>query len=183
MKFEVDRDVIAESVAWVARSLPTRPSITVLAIDATTVEKASNTLAPVARAKVSLRLPPSQDAHAALAALKEHLLAHAPFGAHVSFGEEAAAGGSVVPHDGPLAHAYGRAVEQAWGVPVVEMGMGGSIPMISEFQQRFADAEVIVAGVCDPDSRMHGIDESLHLGDFEAACLAETLWLDALGRG
>ncbi len=31
MKFEVDRDVLAESVAWVARSLPTRPSIPVLA--------------------------------------------------------------------------------------------------------------------------------------------------------
>ena len=31
MKFEVDRDVFAESVAWVARSLPTRPSIPVLA--------------------------------------------------------------------------------------------------------------------------------------------------------
>lgn len=31
MKFEVDRDVLAESVAWVARSLPTRPSIPILA--------------------------------------------------------------------------------------------------------------------------------------------------------
>lgn len=31
MKFEVDRDVFAESVAWVARSLPNRPSIPVLA--------------------------------------------------------------------------------------------------------------------------------------------------------
>ncbi len=31
MKFEVDRDALAESVAWVARSLPTRPSIPILA--------------------------------------------------------------------------------------------------------------------------------------------------------
>lgn len=159
-----------------------RPAITVLAIDATPVAKASNTLAPVARAKVSLRLPPSQDAAAALVALKAHLVGHAPFGARVTFADSSAAGGSVVRHDGPLASAYGRAIERAWGVPPVETGMGGSIPMIADFQRLFPEAEVIVAGVCDPDSRMHGIDESLHLGDFEAACVAETLWLDALGR-
>lgn len=158
-----------------------RPAITVLAVDATPVAKASNTLAPVARAKVSLRLPPSQDAAAALAALKRHLVEHAPFGARVSFASEAAAGGSVVRHDGPLASVYARAIQGAWGVPPVEMGMGGSIPMIADFQRLFPDAEVIVAGVCDPDSRMHGIDESLHLGDFEAACIAEAAWLDALG--
>ena len=31
MKFRVDRDALAESVAWAARSLPTRPSVPVLA--------------------------------------------------------------------------------------------------------------------------------------------------------
>lgn len=158
-----------------------RPACTVLAIDATPVAKASNTLAPVARAKVSLRLPPSQDPGAALAALKAHLAGHAPFGAHVSFTAETAAGGSSVAHDGPLARAYARAVADAWGVDPVAMGMGGSIPMIADFQRLFPDAEVIVAGVCDPDSRMHGIDESLHLGDFEAACVAEATWLAGLG--
>lgn len=158
-----------------------RPACTIVALDATPVAKASNTLAPVARAKVSLRLPPGQDAAAALASLKEHLVAHAPFGAHVSFTDETAAGGSVVPHDGPLADAYAQAVAASWGVEPVAMGMGGSIPMIADFQRLFPHAEVIVAGVCDPDSRMHGIDESLHLGDFEAACIAEATWLAGLG--
>ena len=38
VKFRVDRDALAESVAWAARSLPTRPSVPVLAgllLDAT----------------------------------------------------------------------------------------------------------------------------------------------------
>ncbi len=157
-----------------------RPAITVLAIDATPVALASNTLAPTARAKVSLRLPPNQDADAALESLKQHLLDHAPWGAHVSFGETTAATGSVVDHDTALARAYGDAIEQAWGVPPVSIGMGGSIPLIAEFQAVYPNADMIVVGVCDPDSRMHGIDESLHLGDFEAACVAETLWLGSL---
>lgn len=158
-----------------------RPAITVLAIDATPVALASNTLAPVARAKVSLRLPPSQDAEAALAALKNHLLQNAPWGAQVTFGEATASGGSVINHDTQAAESYGRAVEQAWGVPPVSIGMGGSIPLIAEFQNAYPYADIIVVGVCDPDSRMHGIDESLHIGDFRAACVAEALWLESLG--
>jgi len=39
-----------------------KPSASVLAIDATRVADASNTLAPVARAKVSVRLAPGDDA-------------------------------------------------------------------------------------------------------------------------
>ena len=157
-----------------------RPSITVLAIDATPVALASNTLAPVARAKVSLRLAPGQDAEAALEVLKQHLLDNAPWGAHVSFGETTAAGGSVVDHDTDMGRAYSSAIERAWGVAPVSVGMGGSIPLIAEFQTAYPAADMIVVGICDPDSRMHGIDESLHLGDFEAACVAEALWLDSL---
>jgi hypothetical protein len=32
----------------------------------------------------------------------------------------------------------------------------------------------------DPDTRAHGANESLHLGVFERACLAEALLLDRL---
>jgi cysteinylglycine-S-conjugate dipeptidase len=37
-----------------------------------------------------------------------------------------------------------------------------------------------VTGVEDPDSRAHGADESLHLGQFAKVCLAEVLLLDRL---
>ena len=57
----------------------TRPSIAVLGIDAPSVAEASNTLVPVARAKVSLRVAPGDDAIKASAALKEHLENHAPW--------------------------------------------------------------------------------------------------------
>ena len=41
-------------------------------------------------------------------------------------------------------------------------------------------AEVLVTGVVDPDSRMHGIDESFDLGDFTNACVAEATLLARL---
>lgn len=157
-----------------------RPAISVVALDATPVDRASNTLTPTCRAKVSMRISAAQDADAALEALKAHLLANAPWGAQVEFSGENAAPGCAIDISGPICTAYSEAIGEAWGVPAVAMGMGGSIPMLSDFQESFPKAELVVVGICDPDSRMHGIDESLHLGDFKAACVAEALWLQKL---
>ena len=48
------------------------------------------------------------------------------------------------------------------------MGVGGSIPFIATFQEMFPEATILVTGVEDPDSRAHGPNESLHLGEFAA---------------
>ena len=54
--------------------------------------------------------------------------------------------------------------------------------MAAEFQTVYPNATVLLTAVCDPDSRMHGPNESLHLGDFSKAALAEALWGE-LGAG
>lgn len=158
-----------------------RPAVTVLAVDATPVRDASNTLAPTARAKVSLRVAPSQDPVAALAALKQHLTDHAPHGARITFSDEGTGAGSLIELTGEVADAARAAFADAWGVEPVAVGMGGSIPMVADFQRAFPRAQVLVTGVCDPDSRMHGIDESFVLDDFGKACAAEALLLERLG--
>ena len=158
-----------------------RPSVTILAIDCTRVADASNTLAPTARAKVSMRLAPSQDADAALAALEQHLRDHAPDGARVTFGHSEAADGSLVTLSGKVAAAARIAYSEAFGTGVVEVGQGGSIPLVGAFQKAFPEAAVLVTGVVDPDSRMHGIDESFDLSDFTSACIAEADLLRRLG--
>ena len=61
-------------------------------------------------------------------------------------------------------------------------GTGGSIGMIASFQRAFPQATILGTAVSDPHSRMHGIDESLHLGDWRKAAASEALLLDRLAR-
>ena len=57
------------------------------------------------------------------------------------------------------------------------MGSGGSIPFIADLVERFPGAQILITGVEDPDSRAHSPNESLHLGTFQKAILAETFLL------
>lgn len=162
----------------------TRPSLTVTGIDAPSVATASNTLAPVVRAKLSMRIAPGQEPQEAYEALRDHLLATVPFGAKVSVSLEETGQAFSGDVGGPVYEAAGWALSQAWGgKDVVHQGIGGSIPFIADFVDAFGDATVLVTGVEDPDTRAHGFDESLHLGVFERACLGETLLLARLSAG
>ncbi len=159
-----------------------RPALSVIGIDAPTVDAASNTLLPVARAMVSLRVPPGTDAVVAMTALVGHLRAAAPWGAAVKV-TPGAVGQPFAADATSAAHQAARdAFAEAWdGVASVDIGVGGSIPFIAAFVEVFPDAAVLVTGVEDPDTRAHGANESLHLGEFARACLAETLLLARLG--
>jgi cysteinylglycine-S-conjugate dipeptidase len=159
-----------------------KPAVSVIALDATPVDKASNTLIPVARAKISARIAPGDDAAKALAALITHLNDHAPWGAQVTVTQSETAEPSLIDFTGPYAEAARAAFTEAWGVEPALVGQGGSIPMVADFGKAFPDATILITAVGDPDSRAHGADESLHLGDFAAACVAETLMLNAFAQ-
>jgi len=165
----------------VVERLWAQPAISVIGIDATPVADASNTLAPSARAMISLRVAPGGDADQHLKALVDHLRSHAPFGAHVEVEPGETGQPYAIDASGPAYDAARAAFREAWdGTDPVDMGMGGSIPFIAEFARAFPDAAILVTGVEDPDTRAHGIDEGLHLGEFERVCIAETLLLEKL---
>jgi acetylornithine deacetylase/succinyl-diaminopimelate desuccinylase-like protein len=178
---------ILDGVDWIGsgsivQRLWCKPAISVIALDAPPVDQASNTLIPTARAKISLRVAPGDDASRALAAVIKHLEDHVPWGAQLTVVAGETGEPSVVDFTGPYAEAAHAAFSQAWGVAPVFIGQGGTIPMVGDFGKVFPDATILVTAVGDPDSRAHSTNESLHLGDFAAACLAETLMLDAFAR-
>ena len=153
------------------------PAIAVTGIDAPSVAAASNTLVPVARAKVSMRVAPGDDPAAARDALVAHLQAHAPWGARLSVQPGALAAPFTARVGGRAYRCARSALSEAWGRPAVDTGAGGSIPFVTAYAGLFPDAEILITGVEDPATRAHGANESLHLQTFERACLAEALLL------
>jgi len=157
-----------------------RPALSVIGLDAPSVESSSNVLLPRARAKLSLRIAPGDDPDKAMAALTAHLQDNAPWGAEVVVTEGAAGSPYSLEATGEVYDLARAVFAEAYGNDVVESGVGGSIPFIAEFARTFPGATVLVTGVGDPASRWHGIDESLHLEMWHKACLAEALLLAGL---
>ena len=159
----------------------TKPTATVIGIDAPSVAKASNKLVPTASAKVSIRLAPDEVPLEAYAAVQRHVRAHTSWGARVEVHLDDQGAGFDAHAEGPVYDQARAAFTDAWGVEPVDIGVGGSIPFVASFAERFPEAAILVTGVEDPDTRAHGANESLHLGEFEKVCVAEALLLARLG--
>ena len=159
-----------------------QPTITPTGMDLPGVGEASNTLLSRVDAKLSCRLAPGQDPDRAMHALRDHLMAHAPWGLHVevSLGERNAAW--VMEPGGPAWDAALGAMTAAYGREPAIMGCGGSIPFVEPFSDTFGGAPCVLIGVEDPASNAHGEDESLHLEDFVKTCLTEVFLLGELAE-
>jgi acetylornithine deacetylase/succinyl-diaminopimelate desuccinylase-like protein len=174
-------ELVGDPSASVLERLWMRPTAAIIGIDAPGVAGSSNTLSPQASARVSLRLAPGQDPQRALTVLADWLETAAPWGLHVAVAPGAAGAPYAADPTGPAFQAAERAFRAAYGADVVFAGIGGSIPFIEPFARAFGGSPALLTGVEDPDSRAHGIDESLHLEDWTRACLGEVYLLAELG--
>jgi acetylornithine deacetylase/succinyl-diaminopimelate desuccinylase-like protein len=157
-----------------------QPTITVTGIDAPSVANASNTLLPSAAVRISARVAPGQRAREAFEAIEAHLRANVPFGAHLDIDDVDLGDPFLVDTSGWAAIEVKKAMRDAWGNEPVEAGIGGSIPFIADLVREFPQAQILVTGVEDPDTRAHSPNESLHLGVFRRAILTEALLLARL---
>jgi acetylornithine deacetylase/succinyl-diaminopimelate desuccinylase-like protein len=178
---EPDQPLVGQGT--VASRLFSKPVVNVTGLDAPATEGAINAVIPHARARVSLRVPPGQDAMAAREALVRHLESHAPWGVRVTATPEVVGQGVRVPTDGPAYAAARRAMQQAYGRDVQEIGAGGSIPLIDALREAVPGAEILLFGAQDPMARIHAPNESVDLAELQRAVLAEALFLQEFARG
>ncbi|XCB29960.1 dipeptidase [Arcanobacterium hippocoleae] len=160
----------------------TKPTVTLIAMDMTPTAKASNTLLPSCKFVLSLRVAPGQDSREAGAALVKHLEENVPFGAHLDVQINECGPGFEAGAQTEVTKLAKWALREAWGTDSVDIGVGGSIPFISELAKVFPAAEILVTGVEDPDTRAHSANESLELSDWKNAIVAEALLLSRLGE-
>lgn len=167
--------------ASITARLWARPAVSVLALDAPRMSEAINQIVPVARAKVSVRLAPGDDPEQAMHALVSHLERNAPWGAQVTVTPGSSAPPFALVERGAAFLAFAGGMTEAWGRAPAEIGIGGSIPLVAMLAERFPNAAILITGVGDPTSRIHGPDESQDLGELQRSILAEALALRALG--
>jgi cysteinylglycine-S-conjugate dipeptidase len=160
------------------------PAVAVLGIDAPAIAGSSNQIVPVARARVSLRIAPGDDPVAARQALVRHLRDHAPWGVEVTFEGDTgfeAGHGYIVDTSAPASRLAIAALEQAYGRDAMELGSGGSIPLVPMLTKTFPGIEVLIWGAMDDRSLIHSVNESVDLAEVERIALAEALFLRDLG--
>jgi len=162
------------------------PAVDVLGIDAPAIHGSSNQIVPVARARVSLRLAPRDDPVAAGRKLADFLRAAAPWGVEVDVhaGAFDAGAGYLVDTSAPAVRAAREALSAAYDREVVEIGSGGSIPLVPMLAETFPGIAVLMWGAMDERSNTHSVNESVDLGEIERIAVAEALFIRELaGKG
>jgi acetylornithine deacetylase/succinyl-diaminopimelate desuccinylase-like protein len=166
-------------VEWLWR----QPAITVLSTTFPRANEHKNALRQQASAALSIRLAPGQNRQQMRALLDQALLTPAMPGVSVELTERTGGAESwLYQPKGPAFDAANRAYQHAWGKPLLQVGVGGSIPFVALFGRRYGNLPLILNGVMDPQTGAHGPDESLSLAVFNKAILANVHLLYELSQ-
>ncbi|MFI7387575.1 M20/M25/M40 family metallo-hydrolase [Streptomyces sp. NPDC049813] len=159
------------------------PAITVIGLDAPTVEHAASAVVPYARAKLNLRFHPRQDPHEAQAALVGHLASLRPFGVPLTVTPGDTGPGYEAATGGPAYRAARAALREAWGTEASYVATGGSIPLVNGLAQAAPDAEVLLFGAQDSMCNLHAPNERVLLSELRATVVAMCAFVRAYAAG
>ncbi len=141
------------------------PELTVTGMDGIpSVADGGNVMREFTRAKLGIRLPPDINAVECEQKFRDLITSNPPFKAQVSFKPTVRSDGWVSPKRSSwLVNAFSMSSRQLWGQDVRYLGMGGSIPLLNVFSQRWSKAQYMVAGVLGPQANAHGPNEFLDI--------------------
>lgn len=131
-----------------------------------------------AAAKISFRLVPDQDPQQISDAFEAFFNQVLPAGVRLTFTRDHAAPGMLSRLDSPFMTAASQAIEQAFGTAPVMIREGGSIPIVTQFQQ-VLDADCLLLGWGLNDDNAHSPNEKFCLADFHKGIAASAcLWAE-----
>jgi acetylornithine deacetylase/succinyl-diaminopimelate desuccinylase-like protein len=163
-----------------ATRLWSKPSVTVIGLDAPGTSQAGNALIPSAKARLSLRIAPGENPKRAIEALKNHLLASVPWGVQVSIKDVMAADAFTVPEGGAGMLAARQALAEVYGQEPSDVGSGGTIPLLQRLREAAPRAEFVLWGAADAAALIHGPNESVDPDEIAKMILAQALFLQLL---
>jgi acetylornithine deacetylase/succinyl-diaminopimelate desuccinylase-like protein len=146
-----------------------------------TGEGAKTVLPAVAMAKVSMRLVPNQHPDKIAELFEAHVKHIAP--ATVTLTITRMHGGKpwMTSYDNPYVQAAGRAIEKGFGRKPVFTREGGSIPVVSTFQEELGLPSVLF-GVGLPDENAHAPNEKLDVANFHGGIISSAILYDEIAK-
>jgi acetylornithine deacetylase/succinyl-diaminopimelate desuccinylase-like protein len=145
-----------------------------------TGEGAKTVIPAVAMAKVSMRLVPDQDPDKVAKLFEDYVRKVTPKTVELKVTRMHGGKPWMADFDNPFVQAAGRAIEQGFGQPPVFNREGGSIPVVSTFQEVLGIPSVLF-GVGLPDENAHAPNEKLDLGNFHGGIIASAILYKEIG--
>jgi len=171
-KLNID-DVYGEKDYSTNERTSIRPALDVNGIWGGYTGKGAKTVIPSkAYAKISMRLVPHQDWNEIIRLFTKHFTSIAPKGVKVKVTPHHGGQGYVTPVDSNGYKAAAKAYETTFGIAPIPQRSGGSIPIVSLFEQELKSKTVLMGFGLDTDS-IHSPNE--HFGVFNFLKGIETI--------
>ncbi|MDK1492419.1 M20/M25/M40 family metallo-hydrolase [Sinorhizobium sp. 7-81] len=136
-------------------------------------------IAAQASAKVSFRLVGNQDPAKIRETFRAYVRSKVPADCSVEFHAHGGSPAIHLPYDSALLNTAKVALSDEWPNPAVVIGMGGSIPIVGDFQ-RMLGIESLLVGFGLSDDRIHSPNEKYELMSFHKGIRSWIRILDAL---
>ena len=136
-------------------------------------------IAAKASAKVSFRLVGQQNPDKIREAFRAYVRAQIPADCSVEFHPHGGSPAIQLPYDSALLNTAKSALSDEWPKPAVIIGMGGSIPIVGDFQKMLG-MESLLVGFGLSDDRIHSPNEKYELQSFHKGIRSWVRILDAI---
>src|SRR5437667_4318005 len=146
-----------------------------------TGEGAKTVLPAVAMAKISMRLVPKQDPDKIAGLFDAYVRKIAPKTVELTITRMHGGKPWMTSFDNPFVQAAGRAIERGFGKAPVFTREGGSIPVVSTFQEELGVPSVLF-GVGLPDENAHAPNEKLDISNFHNGIIASAYLYDEMAH-
>jgi len=134
-----------------------------------------------ATAKVSMRLVPNQHPDTIARLFEEHVKKLAPKTVELKVTRMHGGKPWMTSYDNPFVQAAGRAIERGFGRAPVFTREGGSIPVVSTFQEELGLPSVLF-GVGLPDENAHAPNEKLDVANFHGGIISSALLYEEIAK-
>ena len=146
-----------------------------------TGEGAKTVLPAVAMAKISMRLVPDQDPNKIAGLFEDYVKKIAPKTVNVKVTRMQGGKPWMTSFDNNYVQAAGRAIEKGFGRSPIFTREGGSIPVVSTFQEELGLPSVLF-GVGLPDENAHAPNEKLDVTNFHNGIIASAYLYEEIAK-